>query len=129
VTFLFEKLDVYQRALAFADQASALTVRFPRQFWHLADQFNRASLSIALNVAEGNGRGTPLDKRRFLVIARGSTFECVALAEMCNRKHLLPEGTLAQLRDVLTSLSKVLSALVARTSTPAAVREEVADYI
>ncbi len=116
-------------ALSFADRVSALTAAFPRQFWYLADQFNRAGISIALNIAEGNGRGTPMDKRRFLLIARGSTFECVALVEMCNRKDLLPAGTSVQLRGVLTSISKVLSALIARMSTPGEVREEVADYI
>jgi four helix bundle protein len=128
VTFLFEKLDVYQRALSFADQASALTVRFPRQFWYLADQFNRASLSIALNVAEGNGRGTPLDKRRFLLIARGSAFECVPLVDMCSRKGLLPQATGLELRGILVDLSKMLSRMIEHMSSAEAVREDGADY-
>ena len=51
--FLFEKLAVYQRALTFAERVSGLTERFPRGHWYLADQLNRASLSVSLNIAEG----------------------------------------------------------------------------
>ncbi len=128
MTFLFEKLDVYQRALAFADKASALTAHFPRQFWYLADQFNRASLSIALNVAEGNGRGTPMDKRRFLLIARGLTFECVSLVDMCNRKGLLPQETGNELRAILVDLSKMLSRMIDKMGHVDTVREDTAEY-
>jgi four helix bundle protein len=53
--FISEKLEVYQKAVAFADQVSRLTADFPRGHGDLADQFNRASLSISLNIAEGNG--------------------------------------------------------------------------
>lgn len=128
MTFLFEKLDVYQKALSFADQTSTLTARFPRPFWYLADQFNRASLSIALNIAEGNGRGTPLDKRRFLLISRGSTFECVTLVDMCGRKGLIAQEVSLELRRVLTDLSKMLSRMIEKLGSAEAVREEVTTY-
>jgi len=42
--FAFEKLHVYQRAVDFADAASALTESFPRGYGYLADQLNRVSL-------------------------------------------------------------------------------------
>ncbi len=93
MAFLFEKLDVYRRALDFADQVSTMTARFTRPSWYLADQLNRASLSIALNIAEGNGRGTPMDKRRFFLIARGSAFECVPLLDMCRPRRMLARAS------------------------------------
>lgn len=126
--FLFEKPDVYRRALDFADQVSALTARFTRSLWHLADQLNRAGLSIALNIAEGNGRGTPTDKRRFFLIARGSAFECVPLLDMCKRKGLFSPDTHSGFRTALDDLCRMLSGMIERMSSADAVREEVADY-
>lgn len=72
MAFAFEKLVVYQKAVAFADACCSLTRGFPRGYFFLADQINRAALSIAANIAEGNGRFTKPDRRNFFVIARGS---------------------------------------------------------
>lgn len=55
---MFEKLDVYQKAVDLADEITVLTERFPRSYGFLVDQFSRAALSIATNPAEGNGRFT-----------------------------------------------------------------------
>ncbi len=62
MAFAFEKLIVYQKALDLADRAASLTEQFPRGYGFLADQLNRASLSIAANIAEGNGRFTKADR-------------------------------------------------------------------
>jgi 23S rRNA-intervening sequence protein len=57
MSFLFEKLEVYQRAVNLAARVTVLTKSFPAQgHYHLVDQLRRASLSISLNIAEGNGR-------------------------------------------------------------------------
>ncbi len=55
MAFAFEKLLVYQKSVDFADQVCDLTEQFPARYNHLADQVNRASLSIPSNIAEGNG--------------------------------------------------------------------------
>lgn len=65
MAFLFEKLDVYQKAIDFADEIRELTQQFPRGYSFLTNQINRASLSIAANVAEGNGRFTKPDRNTF----------------------------------------------------------------
>ena len=49
MAFMFEKLDVYQKAVNFADAACALTETFPRGYYFLSDQLNRAALSVATN--------------------------------------------------------------------------------
>ena len=95
----------------------------------MADQFKRASLSIALNIAEGNGRGTVPDKRRFLLMARGSTLECVPLIEMCKRNEILPPDTCAALRRELVGISKMLSGLMGSLTTPDGVKEDSVDYL
>jgi hypothetical protein len=56
--FLFEKLAVYQKSASFADKITELTRSFPRGAFFLADQLNRAAVSIAANIAEGNRRFT-----------------------------------------------------------------------
>ena len=80
--FAFEKLIVYQKAIDFADQICQLTNQFPRGYGFLVDQLNRASLSIAANIAEGNGRFTKPDRRNFFNIARASLQEWVPLLEI-----------------------------------------------
>ena len=64
--FMFENLKVYQKAVAFADEISSLTEGFSKGNYYLTDQLNRAALSIAANIAEGNGRYGKADRKNFL---------------------------------------------------------------
>lgn len=57
----------------------------------IRDQFSRASLSTVLNIAEGYGRATTKDRRRFYVIALGSLRETQCLLELLNNTDLLSE--------------------------------------
>jgi four helix bundle protein len=91
VAFAFEKLLLYQKAVDFADAICQQTEQFPRGYGFLVDQLNRASLSIAANIAEGNGRFTKPDRKNFFGIARGSVQECVPLLELASRRKLLTE--------------------------------------
>src|SRR5262249_21452133 len=54
-----------------------------------ANHLNRASLSVAANIAEGNGRSTKADRRKFFGIGRGCVQECVPLLELALRRGLL----------------------------------------
>ncbi len=111
MAFAFEKLRVYQRAVAFADQICSLTRGLPRGYFFLADQLNRASLSIAANIAEGNGRFTKADRRNFFGIARGSVKECVPLLELASRQGLVSPDRHAELKSELQEIAKMLSGL------------------
>src|SRR5437588_11758194 len=75
--FDHEKLEVYREAVAFIAWLSALldgTLRIGE----IKDQLDRASTSIPLNIAEGNGKYAPKDRCRFFDIAHGSALECAA---------------------------------------------------
>src|SRR5579884_2475257 len=75
--FDHEKLEVYREAIAFVAWLSSVlegTVRTGDG----RDQVDRAATSIALNIAEGNGKYAPKDRCRFFDIAHGSTLECAA---------------------------------------------------
>jgi len=114
MAFAFEKLIVYQKAIDFADQVCQLTEQFPRGYGFLVDQLNRASLSIAANIAEGNGRFTKPDRKNFFGIARGSVQECVPLLELARRRRLFNDAVHAEMEERLEGSSvKILAQFTA----------------
>ena len=112
MSFMFENLKVYQKSVDLAEKVINLTDQFPKGNYFLTDQLNRASLSIATNIAEGNGRFTKRDRRNFFIIARGSAHECVPLLEIAKRKRLISEAELSGLFNQLEIISKMLSGLI-----------------
>lgn len=87
-----ERLDVYQFALDFLVFANDIIEKLPRGRSHLADQFTRASTSVVLNIAEGAGKLSKPDKRRYYLTARGSATESAALLDVLLRLKLLDEA-------------------------------------
>jgi four helix bundle protein len=73
---------------------------------------NRAALSIAANLAEGNGRFTKPDRKNFFGIARGSAQECVPLLELARRRNLLTDGQHVALKADLEEIARMLSGLI-----------------
>lgn len=112
MAFLLEHLDVYKKGLKFAETVTSLAEGFPRGKWFLADQLNRAALSISANIAEGSGRYHAKDRRNFLIIARGSTHECVPFLEFANHTGLIQAETCDQLIGELEVISRMLSGLI-----------------
>ena len=110
--FLFEKLDVYNKSMQFADEVTAITEEFPLEKYFLKDQLNRAVLSVPNNIAEGNGRYTKADKIHFFHIARGSAFECVSALELCRRKKLISDEKNEVYKTTLDDICKMLSGLI-----------------
>jgi len=112
MAFAFEKLLVYQKAMNFSDRVCQITQSFPRGFYFLVDQLNRAALSIATNIAEGNGRFTVRDRKNFFGIARGSVQECVPLLELATRRNLMEAADHEKLKADLEEIAKMLSGLI-----------------
>lgn len=110
--FAVENLALYRKAVDFADEVFTATEEFPRGYGFLADQLNRAALSIAANLAEGNGRFTKPDRKQFFGIARGSVLECVPLLELAARRSLLDASRHERLRERLEELGRMLAALI-----------------
>ena len=92
------RLLVFQVAESIANDCTTLaqTFRGPGVFAR-ADQLVRASHSIVANIAEGCGRGSVADFRRFLLIARGSVHETLAQLR-------LVEPTTAEQRSLVRSV-------------------------
>jgi len=113
--FDHEKLKVYQEAIRFATWADGLLQPFPKGL-AVRDQLDRASTSIALNIAEGNGKFTAPDRCRFLDIARGSALECAACLDLLVAKGKVGtedikegKGSLQQIVSMLVGLIKAVS--------------------
>ncbi len=105
----FRKLEVYQFAIRFLPIAAELAGRFSQQHAELADQIRRASVSIPLNIAEGSGKTTGPDQRRFYAIARGSAMECGAIVDACVSLKILDPSEAKHADDILSSVVRMLS--------------------
>lgn len=109
---MFEKLEVYQKAVNFAERIARLTWKFPRRTYYLTDQLNRAALSIAANLAEGNGRWHKPDRKQFFWIARGSAQECLPILEICQRLELLDKQMYQELKIEIEIIGKMICGLI-----------------
>src|ERR1700691_1845989 len=79
--FDHEKLEVCQESLAFVAWLEPLLQKLPKSI-AVCDQLDRASTSIALNLAEGNGKYTGADRCRYFDNSRGSALECAAALDV-----------------------------------------------
>ncbi len=110
--FMFEKLEVYQRAVNLAVKISDLTDTFPKGKYYLIDQINRAALSISANLAEGNGRWHKNERKQFFWIARGSAQECIPILEVCGRKRLITSEEVEALKNEIDIIAKMINGLI-----------------
>ena len=116
IWFDHEKLEVYRETIAFIAWLSSLLHETVRA-GEVRDQLDRASTSISLNIAEGNGKFSPKDRCRFFDIAHGSALECAAGLDILVAKG---KYTLDQIRPGKESLQKIvrmLMGLIKRNST------------
>ena len=113
MAFSFEDLTVYKASIDLTDQINQTLDKLgSRCSRSIRDQLERASISIPLNIAEGNGRWHKGEKRQFFWIARGSAFECVAILQILKKRKLLDDQILRDLYGRLTEISKMLSVLI-----------------
>ncbi len=102
--FSHERLEVYQAALDFVGVAEDIIEKLPRGRNHIQDQLSRASISIVLNIAEGAGKFSRPDKRRYYLSASGSGMECAAILDVCLRLKAVEEERHRQGKLMLESI-------------------------
>ena len=106
----FEKLRVYQLAETLADIIWEIVLgwnQFARNT--LGIQMVDAADSVGANIAEGTGRGTPPDNRRFVRIARGSLWETKHWLRRAYKRSLLSEKQINMLKPIIGELSPKLN--------------------
>lgn len=115
----FEKLRVYQLAEMLADQVWDIVVK-----WDIfakdtvGKQMRRAADSIGANIAEGTGRGSFQDNRRFVRIARGSLYETRHWLRRAYNRHLLTEMQVSKLRPLIDEPGPKLNAYLRSIGKP-----------
>src|SRR5438128_2997895 len=114
--FDHEKLEVYREAIGFIAWLSAL-LEGTLRIGDVKDQLDRASTSIPLNIAEGNGKYAPKDRCRFFDIAHGSALECAAGLDVLVAKAKLTADQIRSGKDRLQKIVRMLMGLIKRNST------------
>lgn len=112
--FPHEKFGAYQFSIQFIALSCRIIQEIPRGNGELADQLRRAAISISLNIAEGTGRTSTTELRRFYVIARGSTLECAVILDVLFHLKLIEEAIFSNGRELLKNIVAILTALTRR---------------
>ena len=110
--FNFEKLEVSQKAIDFADLVYDHTRIFPAdERFGLTNQMRCAAVSISANIAEGTSRMSQTDFARFIEIATGSVFEVVSQAFIGRRQGFLNEENFRGLHSAADEIGRMLRGL------------------
>jgi four helix bundle protein len=113
--FDHERLDVYQESIAFCgwvgDFLNEITAKAAAR-----DQIDRASTSLPLNIAEGNGKLSTTDRARFLEIARGSALECAACLDVLAVRKFVSAERIIPAKEQLVRIVNMLMGMLKRFS-------------
>jgi four helix bundle protein len=131
--FDHEKLEVYQHSIKFVGRLTGLvgSVKEKKQIVLLSEvlnQLDRASISVVLNIAEGNGRRQMKQPIRFFDDARGSATECAACLDVLLAKGAVERNEIEEGKLLLISIVSMLSKLVQYFENKFAVGEDVGEY-
>ncbi len=123
ISFDHEKLDVYREAISFCawvgNFLAAISAKVAAK-----DQLDRASTSIPLNIAEGNGKFSAKDRSRYLEVARGSALECAACLDVLLARKLVTEQQVEEQKEKLARIVQMLIGLLKKFSERARVLRE-----
>jgi four helix bundle protein len=109
--FNFEKLDVWQKAIDFANLVYNETRAFPAEEGLVLTNQVRRAVSISSNIAEGSSRSSKSDFARFLEIAAGSVFEVVSQAFIAQHQGFWSDVQFRRIYNNAEELSRMLSGL------------------
>jgi four helix bundle protein len=107
---------VWQKSKSLAVEVYRATERFPNgELFGLTSQMRRASVSVASNIAEGQGRGSKPDFAKFLCMARGSLLELETQLEIARELGIGNSDELVEVHqhcyEVLGLLNRLLKAI------------------
>jgi len=109
----FEKLQVYQLSEKIADSIWNIVIAwdsFAKDT--VGKQIVRSAHSIGANIAEGSGRGSHQDNRRFVRMARGSLYETIHWLRRSYIRKLLSQSEVKKLRLLIEELTPKLNAFL-----------------
>ena len=111
-------MEVWKTAMDLVVEIYRLTLRLPsEERFGLVNQMRRAAVSVPSNVAEGAGRESDPDNKRFLFNARGSLNELETQIAICNRLGYLQHDDVQRLRSQLTRVRQLLAGTIRTLAT------------
>ena len=109
--FNFERLEVWQKSVAFCDRVYEVSRRFPDdERFGLTSQIRRAVISIPSNLAEGSARPNA-DFAKFVSYASGSLYEVVTQCSLARRRNFLSEESFRIVYADAEEIARMLSGL------------------
>ncbi len=111
MTFSHEKLNVYRRAIDFVAWTQPLIESLSASV-SARQQIERASTSIPLNLAEGNGKFSPRDRARYFQIAAGSALECAACLDVIVARGIMPAQDVKAGKEMLLEIVNMTMGLL-----------------
>ena len=105
----YDNTRIYRRSLELVDLTRSVIAELPSGYGFLADQLRRSTSSIPLNFAEGYGKHTKKDQRRFFMIARGSACEVAATLDVARRFGVICVERHTRGRDLCDHLARMLT--------------------
>ena len=124
--FDHEKLIAYQRAIQFVAWSHPVLEKLSPKL-AVADQLDRASTSVPLNIAEGNAKYTEPDRCRYFDTARGSALECAACLDVLVAKGKCTAEEIQRGKEILHETVRLLVGLI-KSISPDRLGEEPVEY-
>ena len=113
--FDHEKLNVYQSSIRFVNWSTDILHDIPKTS-AVHNQLDRASISVPLNIAEGNGKYTSADRCRFFDISRGSALECAACLDVLVARKLIDITRANEGKETLVEIVSMIVGLIRSNS-------------
>lgn len=112
--FNFEDLEVWQKAINFSDKVIDIidNLNTKRKHYRLIENLESSVVSIASNIAEGNGRYSKKGFIHFLYIARGSLYETITGLVIFNRRGWVTDTQLKEMKIFGSEIGRMISGLV-----------------
>lgn len=113
----YRDLIVWQKSMNLITEVYKISANFPlNEVYGLCSQIRRSAISIPSNIAEGYGRKSTGDYKRFLQIALGSLFELETQIEIAFNLSFLSKNSFEEVYDKTRELDRMLSSLINKIS-------------
>lgn len=105
----YKELKIWQKSIDLVENVFQHIVKFPNsEKYGLIDQIKRSAISVPSNIAEGAGRNSSKEFRRFLSISKGSLNELNTQLIISNRLNFIDKDELYKLEEDITEIQKMI---------------------
>lgn len=111
----YRDLMIWQKSMDLGIEIYRVSVKFPKEeIYGLISQIRRASVSIPSNIAEGYGKQSTGDYKRFLNISLGSLYEFLTQLEVSRRLKYLEENEFGPINNLSKEIEKMTNSLISK---------------